>query len=104
MDETGSEALLRHWKHSHEEDTPAQRVFRPADYHFPPSRGRFSFELNPDGTAVFRDGGACDKPGQTLGSWSLNNSRLTLRYAQYPEQDQVLEIESVDSDRLVIRK
>ena len=43
------EVLQRAWVHSHEEDTGAEMVFRPAGYSFPRSRGRRSFELTPGG-------------------------------------------------------
>src|SRR5262245_50526487 len=44
-DEAGKQAALPEevfgrWVHSREEDAGGVRVFRPADYQFPPSRGR----------------------------------------------------------------
>ncbi len=37
--------LFQHWMHSHEEDSGDVQVYRPADYDFPPARGRRGFEL-----------------------------------------------------------
>lgn len=37
--------LQRRWLHSHEEDTADVRVYRPAEYPFPPARGRDGFEF-----------------------------------------------------------
>ncbi len=36
--------LCQRWIHSHEEDTDTEMVYRPADFAFPPSRGRTGFE------------------------------------------------------------
>src|ERR1041384_5695638 len=46
---TSVDVAPQHWVHSHEEDTDTEMVLRPAGYKFPPSRGRSSFELKPDG-------------------------------------------------------
>jgi hypothetical protein len=40
------------WSHSHEEDGEGVEVFRPVDYDFPPSRGRETMTLRPDGTIL----------------------------------------------------
>lgn len=104
MDEAASEALYQHWKHSHEEDTPTQRVFRPATYNFPRSRGRFSFELKRDGTVVFQGIGPTDRPVETQGTWELeDDDRLVLR-PDPSETPRLMRIASVDEDRLVIEK
>jgi hypothetical protein len=56
MRERDTERILRPcWVHSHEEDSDEEMVFRPAAYEFPPSRGRRSFELKPDG--ILAEGG-----------------------------------------------
>jgi hypothetical protein len=102
MDEVASEALYQHWKHSHEEDTPTQSVFRPATYDFPRARGRFSFELKPDGTAVFHGIGPTDRPQVAPGVWKREGSRLALYTNPAGEPDQVLDIVSISPDRLVV--
>lgn len=56
MRERDTERILRRcWVHSHEEDSDEEMVFRPAAYELPPSRGRRSFELKPDG--ILAEGG-----------------------------------------------
>jgi hypothetical protein len=89
--------LLRHWVHSHEEDSGDLRVYRPADHDFPPARGRRGFELLPGGEALLYGPGATDRPEATTGRWSLSDSgRVKLGGEE-------LEIVSVSPDRLTVR-
>jgi hypothetical protein len=104
MDETAIEALYQHWKHSQEEDTPTETVFRTATYNFPRSRGRFSFELKQDGTVVFHGAGPSDRPQVATGVWKREGNRLALYTNRAEEPDQVLEIVSLSPDRLVVRR
>jgi hypothetical protein len=89
--------LMRHWVHSHEEDSGDLRVYRPADHDFPPARGRRGFELRPGGELLLYGPGATDRPEATTGRWSVSGDggvRLG---------DEELEIVSVSPDRLVVR-
>ena len=90
-------ALEGHWVHSHEEDTDAEMVFRPASQEFPRSRGRESLELRPDGSYVRRAPGPVDVPAETTGRWRLAGDRLELA-------DDVWELGTVAPDRLTVRK
>ena len=104
-DEAGApQLLLRRWTHSHEEDTPDTQVFRPADFTFPPARGRVSYEFAPDGDLVFGGIGPTDRPTSSSGSWVLEDDGRTL-VVRVPEQvEQTFEIESLDEERLVVRR
>ena len=96
--------LRRRWVHSHEEDTDKEMVFRPAAFEFPPSRGRRSFELKPDGNLVEGGIAPTDGPLETQGTWELeDDDRLVLRLDP-SETPRVMQIASVDEDRLVIEK
>jgi hypothetical protein len=89
--------LMRHWVHSHEEDSGDVRVYRPADYDFPPARGRRGFEPRPDGELLLYGPGATDRPEETTGTWSVSGSgRVRLG-------DEEVEIVSVSPDRLSVR-
>jgi hypothetical protein len=89
--------LFGRWMHSHEEDNGDVQVYRPADYPFPPARGRRGFEIKPDGGLVLYGPGPSDKPEATAERWSSAGAgRLRLG-------DRELEIVSVDSDRLTAR-
>jgi hypothetical protein len=79
-------------------------VFRPAAFGFPPSRGRRSFELKPDGVLVEGGIGPTDRPLETQGTWELrNDNRLVLR-PDPSEAPRVMQIASLDENRLVIEK
>jgi hypothetical protein len=97
------DALQGHWVHSHEEDTEDEMVFRPATYAFPPSRGRMSFDLRPDGTYVESSPGPVDVPEESSGQWSLENDRLVL-YAEGDRPGHAWEIAAAEGDRLAVRK
>jgi hypothetical protein len=104
MRERDTERIVRRrWVHSHEEDTDKEMVFRPAAYEFPPSRGRRSFELKPDGALVEGGIGPTDRPVETQGTWELRDDRLLLR--RDPSQTpRVMRIASVEDERLVVEK
>ncbi|HWG42532.1 MAG TPA: hypothetical protein VN688_07065 [Gemmataceae bacterium] len=106
MPETIShEALERHWIHSHEEDTRAEMVFRPASFPFPPSRGRLGFELHADGSYVETGIGPTDKPRKADGSWHLEDeNQLTIHMNVQRQPSRVMRVVSVSPERLVIRK
>jgi hypothetical protein len=52
--------LLKHWYHSYEEDTEDIKIYRPAGYGFPPSRGRSSFEIKENGEFIRYGSGPTD--------------------------------------------
>ena len=89
--------LFQHWMHSHEEDSGDVQVYRPADYDFPPARGRRGFELRPDGSASVYGPSPSDRPEATTATWSpLGTGGVRLG-------DRELEIVSVSPDRLTAR-
>ena len=99
------ELLYQHWVHSHEEDTDAELVFRPATFNFPRSRGRFSFELKADGGLVESGIAPDDRQQQTQGSWKLEDDDHLILYTPSPSKPKrVMRIASVNKTRLVIRK
>jgi hypothetical protein len=97
-------ALLQgRWLHAHEEDGPGGKVFRPADRHpLPPSRGRTGYVFEPDGGVVRLGPGPADRGTSARGTWSLDaGGRLTIRVPG--SSDEVLQIESLEADRLVAK-
>jgi hypothetical protein len=104
MRERDTERIVRRrWVHSHEEDTDKEMVFRPAAFEFPPSRGRTSFELKPDGALLEGGIGPTDRPVETQGTWELEDDRLLLR-RDPSETPRVMRIASVEDERLVVEK
>ena len=101
---TGRQGLLtRRWLHAHEEDTATETVFRPATYKFPPSRGRWGFELNADGTMLDIGLGPADRPQEKAGTWKLEDIDRLLFFGG-AEPSRSLRIVSVDRERLLILK
>ena len=97
------DALQGHWVHSHEEDSDEEMVFRPATHPLPPSRGRTSFELRPDGSYLERSPGPVDVPVSARGRWSLEDGRLVLS-TEDERPGHTWEIAAADADRLAVRK
>jgi hypothetical protein len=102
--EPDAQLLYRRWTHSHEEDPPDATVFRPADYPFPPSRGRVSYELAPDGTLHEAGIGPTDRPTSEAGAWTLEDDGRTLVLRVTGQTPRRLEIQSLDEDRLVVKE
>jgi hypothetical protein len=94
----------RRWLHSHEEDTPTEMVFRPASYSFPPSRGRTGFELRPDGSALAIGIAPADGLQEGEAKWSLDGENEIRIQVPKTQESRTLDLLSVTSDRLVLRK
>ena len=94
--------LAQAWGHSHEEDTETTTVYRPANFPFPPSRGRKGFHLQPGGRLTARKPGLTDQTVITVGTWKLAGAQLEL--SLHGEGTQILRIESVEPGRLVVQK
>jgi hypothetical protein len=95
-------ALPQRWVHSHEEDTADEMVFRPASHAFPPSRGRRSFQLNPQGTAVTFGPAPDDRSVQSEGTWRLDaDNKLIL---QTGTVERTMPLIRVEPNKLVVKK
>jgi hypothetical protein len=99
------DALHQHWVHSHEEDTETERVFRPASFAFPRSRGRSAMALKPDGGLVETGIGPTDRPQESLETWKLEGDDTLSIYEKGKQKPKrTMKILSLDKDRLVVRK
>ncbi|MER5885016.1 hypothetical protein ABT160_14410 [Streptomyces sp. NPDC001941] len=98
------EGLFRHWVHSFEEDTGDVRVYRPADYPFPPARGRRGLRLAPDGTFTDHPLGRGDAPDAVPGRWQeAAGGRLAVTFADPGRPDRTLEVVEVGDEVLKVR-
>jgi hypothetical protein len=97
------ETLQGHWVHSHEEDSEDEMVFRPASRPLPPSRGRISLDLKPDGSYVERAPGPVDAPVESAGRWSLDGDRLALA-AEGDQPGREWQVLAAEPDRLAVRR
>lgn len=96
--------LLRRWVHSHEEDRAGRTVFRPAEWSFPPSRGRRSLELRADGVLLESAPGATDAPRAAAGRWRLVGPGHRLELEREGAGVEILVIDSLAPERLVVRR
>jgi hypothetical protein len=97
--------LFQTWIHSHEEDTATERVYRPAGYAFPPSRGRTGFDLRPDRTYTRIGIAARDGSTRSEGTWEYQeNDEHVLTLSLGTGQREIIRIVSVAPERLVTRK
>ena len=95
--------LVGTWRHSHEEDTANEKVFRRFDFAFPPSRGRVGYEFRSDYTCTYIGIAARDGAAKEECLWRLRGSARKEIVLTFPNgQQQVLKIVSLDRDRLVI--
>ena len=99
-----SEASLRgRWVRSQEDDTDGEVVFRAASHPLPPSRGRTSIELRPDGTYVESAPGPVDVPEESTGRWTLEGDRLVLE-AEGDRPGHAWDIAAVGDESLALKK
>ena len=103
-DEAQLQPLFRRWTHSHEEDTAESQVFRPANYPFPPARGRVSYEFRPEGELRYGGIGPTDRQTSSSGTWNLEDDGRTLVLHVPDEVEQTLELEDLSDERLVVRR
>jgi hypothetical protein len=95
------EWLRQEWVHSHEEDTDGARVFRPASFPFPPSRGRRAIDLRRADVLVQTGPGPADRPETVPGRWRVAGDTLTLMKDGAP--DETLDIVAISANRLLLR-
>ena len=99
------ECIVRHWVHSHEEDTQGVRVYRPADYHFPPSRGREGLEFREGGELVYYGIARADGSEASPGRWAMEgDSRVRVEVDSERLRPFTLEVVSCDDDKLEVRR
>ncbi len=97
--------ILGHWMHSHEEDAQDVVVYRPADYKFPPSRGRRGFEFREGGKLVYFGIGRADGTEQFSGSWVVESSnRIRIEVNSERIQPFVLQVVSCNDQSLEVRR
>ena len=95
--------LLGRWFHAREEDTQGQRVYRPAGYPLPPSRGRTGFELFADGRATLFAPGPSDRGESTPARWeSVGPQTIRIVDADGTERFRIVVLER-EPERLVTR-
>lgn len=97
-------ALCRQWVHSKEEDTSTETVYRPADFAFPPSRGRRALVFNADGTFKRIGIGPTDISAVTEGTWKIADPDTGHIQVDINNARETLPVRSLERDRLTISK
>jgi hypothetical protein len=93
------------WMHAREEDSSGELVFRPADYDFPPARGRDGYTFRADHSGDYI--GISPRDGSALSSctWQVRAGHPPALVIAFPDgRSDVLSVVSVDSERLVVRR
>lgn len=101
---TVPEALFGTWVHSHEEDTPEARVFRPHGFDFPPSRGREGFEIKANGDFIHYGIAPADGTLSREGKWVMEGGKtMKVSFAQGEPAGMEMELLEVSQDMLKIK-
>jgi len=95
--------VLGHWVHSHEEDVGDHKVFRPASFTFPPSRGRSWFNLKPGGELVEGGPGPTDRSTSSTGHWDLAGETLSFRATKEASPTRTMTVATIEPDKLVVK-
>ena len=102
---TKTDQLVGTWLHSHEEDTPTERVYRRSDFDFAPSRGRDGYEFRADRTGEYIGIAPQDGATRTTQKWRLRAGSQPGIVLTFPDgQQRVLSLVSLEEDRLVLRQ
>ena len=97
--------VLGHWTHSYEEDEHGLTVYRPADYDFPPARGRKGLEFREGGRLVYYGIGRADGSEEFSGSWKIEEpNRIKVEIDNERIAPFVLEIVHCDHAMLKVRQ
>ena len=92
------------WTHSHEEDEPGIRVYRPTHtFAFPPARGRETLDFGDSGRLTVNAPGPDDRSRSRTGTWTeLGMKRIRLG-GEAMASGKVIEIITFTRDILKIR-
>ena len=96
-------ALCKKWRHSREEDTDEEEVYRPETYPLPPSRYRNTFEICDNGEFIQYGITPGDKPTKTTGTFKIvkdDTTKIISEISYLPE----IKIVSFDDSILKIQK
>ena len=97
--------LYKKWIHSYEEDSAGYQVYRPADYNFPPSRGRKGLEILPENGFILYDIAPADGHQKVKGSWaSPEANHLQVELAGKSADNFTMQILEYSDDKLVVKK
>ena len=95
--------LVGTWRHSHEEDTAGETVYRPEDYAFPPARGRTGFSFRADKTCTYLGISPRDGTARVVCRWEIVPGAEPQVAVTWPDgRREARRVVSADSKRLVL--
>jgi hypothetical protein len=98
-----AQRLVGTWFRSHEEDVAGRLVFRPADYDFPPARGRVGYEFRPDRTGDYLGLASRDGWARSPFEWRLQRGARPALVIRFEDgREEVLGGISEEGGRLVV--
>jgi hypothetical protein len=92
------------WVHAHEEDSPTERVYRPAGFPLPPARGRSGLQFDKDGTFKRIGIGATDISNVQVGVWQIDRTKAGSVRVEVDGEPQTLEIKDLEQERMTIKR
>lgn len=95
--------LFQSWRHSHEEDTEEEDIYRPTGFDFPPARGRQGLEIIDNGEFILHAIGPVDLPVAIPGHWTEAGENQ-LSVSLEGRAPLTLTILSVDDEILRVRR
>jgi hypothetical protein len=91
--------------HSHEEDTADIAVYRPAEYDFPPARGRTGFDFMTDGKVIYYGIAPADGVNQIPGRWKAQGTdEITITLDDERMKPMILQVLTCEADKLTLRR
>lgn len=94
--------LNQKWKHSFEEDTENETVYRPEGFALGKARGRTQLELKENGRVIDTQIGRADIPDSVTGTWKLEGDHLIIDLSDGSQK--VYPVKEVTSEKLVFKK
>jgi hypothetical protein len=105
MSDSLAKRLIGTWRHSHEEDTETESIYRPDSFDFPPSRGRTGYTFRADHSCTYIGIAARDGSAKQTCTWEVREGASPEVVVTRPgRRQEVLRVVSVDRERLVVRK
>ncbi len=95
--------LCQCWKYSYEESNDNEKVYRPCDYDFPPSRGREGMTFTEDKTFVYNAIAPTDGFTKLKGNWTVENDILTMNYTSPTAKNSKFAIISLTKEMMKLK-
>ena len=96
--------IFQVWKHSYEEDTNGNHIYRPTSYSFPLGWSRKGLEFHKDGHVIVYEFASNDMSVEVAGRWAAINSNVMK--ITFENKDRValkIDISDIDTNILKVK-